>query len=399
MSVIQRKYTGLEGKKVEELVDQYNIALQQAYDSYLDKVITYEEADTKKVHLFFASLGLSEPTLDEVKEFRTAYKAVYRENRRATPGSVETLARLREHRYRIAIITNGQIEDQLAKAKAIGILNLIDRIITSEETGSRKPDSRIFQYTIHQLGASLHTTYMVGDSADADIKGALDAQLAAIMYSPTARDSQRLLFGQQIPVIRHMSQLLGHFGIISRRFEPHFASSPGQLVIEGTGVDMVTEPRHHLCVSKETVKSLAESMGLVLARVAEKRYIAAMSHIESMIRAIAMAADLIDEVKIQVYFSGRGQGEIIIDGSGLHLQVTDRDHSICAEYPRLALDVDLENEAALREVASLLQGHFNDLMRDYPRAAIRQLRSAVLVLAHRAGVSGDTIITGEDVDA
>jgi putative hydrolase of the HAD superfamily len=120
------------GKGIEDLIDQYNIALQLAYDEYLDKVITYEDADVRKIHLFFSALGLPEPSLDEVREFRDAYKAVYRANRRATPGSIEALSRLREHGYRIAIITNGQIEDQADKAEAIGILNLIERIITSE---------------------------------------------------------------------------------------------------------------------------------------------------------------------------------------------------------------------------------------------------------------------------
>ncbi|KAH6954710.1 HAD-like domain-containing protein [Fusarium avenaceum] len=226
ISAVQRIYTGLAGKSIEELIDKYNIALQQAYDDYLNKVVTYEEADARKIHLFFAALDLPEPSLDEVREFRDAYKAVYRANRRATPGSIETLARLREHGYRIAIITNGQIEDQIAKAEAIGIRHLIERIITSEEAGHRKPDPRIFQYAIEQLGASLHTTYMVGDSADSDIKGALDAQMAAIMYSPTARDSQQRLFGQQIPIIRHMAQLPGYFGITSHPFESQFTSAP-----------------------------------------------------------------------------------------------------------------------------------------------------------------------------
>ncbi|CAJ0546958.1 Ff.00g015850.m01.CDS01 [Fusarium sp. VM40] len=226
ISAVQSKYTGLAGKSVEELIDKYNIALQQAYDEYLNKVITYEEADVRKIHLFFAALYLPEPSLDEVREFRDVYKAVYRANRRATPGSIKTLARLREHGYRIAIITNGQIKDQTAKAEVIGIQHLIERIITSEEAGYRKPDPRIFQYAIKQLGASLHTTYMVGDSAYSDIKGAVDAQMAAIMYSPTAQDSQRLLFGQQIPIIHHMAQLPGHFGITSHPFESRFTSTP-----------------------------------------------------------------------------------------------------------------------------------------------------------------------------
>ncbi|KAH7234525.1 HAD-like domain-containing protein [Fusarium solani] len=213
-TAIQLTYPGLAGKNVEELIDKYNTALQQAYNDYLNKVITYEEADTRKIRLFFTAIGLPEPSLDEVKAFRAGYKAVYRASRRATPGSFETLLGLRKHGYRICVITNEQTEDQAAKAEAIGIRHLVDRIITSEEAGYRKPDRRIFQYAMKQLGAAPQTI-MVGDCADSDIKGALDAQLAAIMYSPTAQESQRLLYGHQIPVIHHMSQLVKHLDIPS----------------------------------------------------------------------------------------------------------------------------------------------------------------------------------------
>ncbi|RSL53864.1 hypothetical protein CEP53_007632 [Fusarium sp. AF-6] len=215
ISEIQLTYPGLEGKNVEELTQKYNTALQQAYDEYLDKVITYEETDTRKVDLFFAAVGLPKPSPDEVKGFRAGYKAIYRTTRRTTPGTVETLLRLRKHGYRIGIITNGQIEDQADKAEAIGIRRLVDRIITSEEAGYHKPDPRIFEYALEKLGASPETTFMIGDSIDSDIKGALDPQLPAIMYSPTAQDSQRLLFGQQIPVIHHMTELLQHLDIPS----------------------------------------------------------------------------------------------------------------------------------------------------------------------------------------
>ncbi|KAL2674273.1 hypothetical protein Neosp_012724 [[Neocosmospora] mangrovei] len=214
ISTMQLLYPILEGKNVEELVDKYNTALQQAYDEYLDKAITFEEANTRKIHLFYTALGLPKPSLDEVNDFRGGYKTIYRANRKATPGSVETLLRLRKHGYRICIITNGQTEDQAAKAEAIGIGHLVDRIITSEEAGYRKPDPRIFHYAMEQFGASPQTI-MVGDSAESDIKGALDSQLTPIMYSPTSQESQRFLSGQQVPVIHHMSQLLKHFDIPS----------------------------------------------------------------------------------------------------------------------------------------------------------------------------------------
>ncbi|PNP46768.1 hypothetical protein TGAMA5MH_01720 [Trichoderma gamsii] len=154
ISAIHKKYSALTERTVEELMKQYDASLQQTYDLYLNNVITYEEADARKIHLFFKSLGLPKPSLDEVQKVRDAYRAVYGANRRSTAGSVETLVRLREHGYRIGIIINGQIQDQTEKAKAIGILHLTDRIITSDEAGHRKPDRRIFQYAIEQLGTN-----------------------------------------------------------------------------------------------------------------------------------------------------------------------------------------------------------------------------------------------------
>lgn len=148
-----------------------------------------------KIHLFFTELGFPEPSLEEVREFHAIYKQIYRENRRATPGSVETPVRLREHGYRLAIITHGQVEDQTAKAEAIGVLHLVDRIFASEEAGYCKPDPRIFQIALDAFCDSPRTTYMVGDSIDSDIKGAFDAGLSAILYSAVTKESQRLLFG------------------------------------------------------------------------------------------------------------------------------------------------------------------------------------------------------------
>ncbi len=54
---------------------------------------------------------------------------------------------------------------------------------------------------------------MVGDSVDSDIKGAFDAGLSAILYSPVTKESQRHLFGEEVPVIHHMGQILDYLGI------------------------------------------------------------------------------------------------------------------------------------------------------------------------------------------
>lgn len=197
ISAVQAQYVSLSNYVHEDLIERYHNALQAAYDKYLRKEITYDEADSLKVQIFYEGLGLPQPNLEDIKEFRSIYKNAYRKNRRATPGAVETLVRLRESGYRIAIVTNGQTEDQTAKTEAIGIRHLVDRIVTSEEAGCCKPDSRIFRFAIDTIakGAVSPMVYMIGDSADSDIKGALDAGLNAILYSPLAQMSRLSLYG------------------------------------------------------------------------------------------------------------------------------------------------------------------------------------------------------------
>ncbi|POR35134.1 Uncharacterized protein TPAR_04682 [Tolypocladium paradoxum] len=402
ISAVQEKYACLAGNKPEDLVAKYSAALQRSYDKYLCKKITYGEADAMKVRLFFTELGLPEPSprRSGSSVLRTSLRTEeIGGNRRATPGSIETLVRLREHGHRLAIVSNGQIEDQEAKAEAIGILHLVDRIFTSEEAGCCKPDRRLFQFVVERLGACPSQTHMVGDSADSDIRGALDAGLSAILYSPMAQESQSLLFGAQVPVSRRMSQLLEHLSISNPRFEPCFVSRPpGLLVIEGIGIDLVTEPQHCLGMSTETVRSHAENMGRVIGGVSKKHYGPVMSCLEEMIRAIAKAALPIDETGIQISYPGRDPGQEGASVAKLECCFTDRDRSICVQYVRLALAADSENEAALRDVAALLQCHCNNVMRDYPRAALRDLRSAMLIVAEPAGVKADTIIRGEKID-
>ncbi|KAH9217822.1 hypothetical protein DL95DRAFT_492159 [Leptodontidium sp. 2 PMI_412] len=112
ISAVQENNVYLAEEKRNHLIDTCNSALQDSYGKYLAKKITYEETDATKVRLFFARLGLPEPSLKEVGDSREIYKEAFRVNRRATPGAVETLVRLHENGYCLGIVTNGKMEDQ-----------------------------------------------------------------------------------------------------------------------------------------------------------------------------------------------------------------------------------------------------------------------------------------------
>lgn len=213
ISAVRTKFETLAKFPADELISKYHPALDAAYDAYLRKEITYEDNHTVKVQLFFANLGLPPPTINEVKEFRATYRPAYQASRRATAGSVQTLHCLRENGYSLAILTNGQVNNQTAKADFIGVRHLVDVILTSEEAGVSKPDVRIFQRAATLLGVEPKETILVGDSIKADIKGACDAQMSPILYSPFSQDTPMLLYGQQVPVIRNMNQLPELLGI------------------------------------------------------------------------------------------------------------------------------------------------------------------------------------------
>ena len=212
MAAVQKEHVRLSEFALSDLVFYYNIALDQTYDRYLDYKLTHEEIDMDKVTLFFTLLGLDAPSPDEIQRFRTIYKRVYRKSRRATPGTVETLTRLREHGY-LGIITNGRTADQVKKAKAIGVRHLVDHITTSEEVGYKKPDPRIFQHAMSRFGVPLRRVFMVGDSPEADIKGALAAGVQPFLYSPIVKDGHCSRLEGHVPVIRRIDEILTLFQI------------------------------------------------------------------------------------------------------------------------------------------------------------------------------------------
>jgi HAD superfamily hydrolase (TIGR01549 family) len=89
---------------------------------------------------------------------------------------------LRSEGWRLAIITNGATAMQSAKIDRVGLWDLVDEVLISENEGVRKPDRVIFERAAQRLGVGLDrgTGWMVGDSLDADIAGGIGAGLRTI---------------------------------------------------------------------------------------------------------------------------------------------------------------------------------------------------------------------------
>ena len=86
-------------------------------------------------------------------------------------------------RYELHIITNGFQEVQYGKLKNSGIEPYFRTVTNSEMVGVKKPNPRIFHYALEQSNASLVKSVMIGDNLEADVQGALDIGLDAIMFN------------------------------------------------------------------------------------------------------------------------------------------------------------------------------------------------------------------------
>ncbi|MDB5062789.1 MAG: noncanonical pyrimidine nucleotidase, YjjG family, partial [Mucilaginibacter sp.] len=99
------------------------------------------------------------------------------------PHAHETLAYLKD-KYTLHLISNGFKESTETKINNTDIIKYFDQVIISEVVGVNKPDKAIFEYALRVAGATKDESLMIGDSIEADIRGALAFGMDAIYFNP-----------------------------------------------------------------------------------------------------------------------------------------------------------------------------------------------------------------------
>lgn len=107
------------------------------------------------------------------------------EHRKLIPGTLEMLQSIKENGYRVGLISDvawGLPSYFPKRDMAFYELDVyFDDLIFSTDVGLRKPNPKIFQIALENLGVEARDATYVGNSLQADIKGALDSGLKAIL--------------------------------------------------------------------------------------------------------------------------------------------------------------------------------------------------------------------------
>ena len=104
------------------------------------------------------------------------------------PGAVSLVNAL-HGKVKMGIITNGFTSLQQIRLERTGLRDRFGLLVISEEVGVTKPDPRIFDYALEQAGSPDRSrVLMVGDTAESDILGGINAGLSTCWLNAHHRE-------------------------------------------------------------------------------------------------------------------------------------------------------------------------------------------------------------------
>lgn len=162
-------------------IETYTKNNHQLWADYHLGKITKEALRETRFKKTFIDLGVSPDVIPA--KFEDDYVDICPTKTNLFPQTHETLSYL-QNKYQLHLISNGFKESTEYKVKNTNLTPYFKNIIISEVVGVNKPDKAIFEYAINKAGTTANESIMIGDSIEADIRGALGFGMDAIYFNP-----------------------------------------------------------------------------------------------------------------------------------------------------------------------------------------------------------------------
>ena len=166
-------------------IEIYTKNNHQLWADYHIGKISKEVLRTTRFSKTFIDLGVS-PELIPGK-FEDDYVSLCPTKTNLFPHAHDTLSYLKS-KYTLHIISNGFKESTELKVGNTDLAKYFSNIFISEIIGFNKPDKAIFEHVLTKTDAIVSQSLMIGDSVEADIKGAQDFGMKAIYFNPGRKD-------------------------------------------------------------------------------------------------------------------------------------------------------------------------------------------------------------------
>jgi putative hydrolase of the HAD superfamily len=198
----QLKTLGLES--AVDFISTYTANNHFLWSEYHLGKITKEILRAQRFSKTFLELGVHPDRIPN--QFEDDYVRISPTKTNLFEGSERVLGYLKQ-KYSLHIISNGFKETTLTKMELSGLNPYFQNVIISEDVGVNKPDKKVFEYALDKASALKDESIMIGDSIEADIRGAQDFGMKAIFFNPLKKEKPEDVLME----IYHLEELLKHF--------------------------------------------------------------------------------------------------------------------------------------------------------------------------------------------
>ncbi|KQB99591.1 YjjG family noncanonical pyrimidine nucleotidase [Pedobacter sp. Hv1] len=188
----------------QDFIDRYTENNHQLWAKYHLGEITKETLRTERFRNTFLELGVSPELVPQ--QFEDDYVRISPTKTHLFAGAEKVLTYLQK-KYQLHIISNGFKETTLTKMEVSGLNPYFTQVIISEDVGVNKPNKAIFEHALAKAAAEKQESIMIGDSLEADIRGAQAFGLSAIFFNPLNVEKPADVTWQ----ISNLEELLNHF--------------------------------------------------------------------------------------------------------------------------------------------------------------------------------------------
>lgn len=143
---------------------------------------------TERFRYTLEKIGVSEDIEQFAEKIDNEYLDFLAQQRLLVPGAKEMLEYL-NGKYRVYALSNGFKGTQQRKLQSAGVEHLISKVIISDDCGYTKPMKEIFDYALGVCGCDAQSAVMIGDNADADIRGAHNAGWKTVYFNMYGKDT------------------------------------------------------------------------------------------------------------------------------------------------------------------------------------------------------------------
>jgi putative hydrolase of the HAD superfamily len=159
---------------------------EEAFSEFFAGRTTLQEQRRLRMRRFLPLMGVdsSAMTDQQLDAHFEEYGWRYRQAWRPFPDVADCLSRLTDT-HRIAVLTNGDHDQQSDKVRRAGLDRWVEATIATSTLGVAKPDRAAFDATLRRLEATPATSTYVGDRLDIDARAATAAGLTGIWLNRT----------------------------------------------------------------------------------------------------------------------------------------------------------------------------------------------------------------------